>query len=244
MTERMTAVIERTEYLGKNPPKHTFNYDLHRFATQKYSTLERWEKIARSVADAIVNQTVYIYPEDRIIGRTFYGEEQKVDCYDPDFYSNSSRAEMLEKHPEYAELCDFHITSWGILGHIAWNWSRVLTMGTSGMRELCLRKLERSKGDEKAEQFYKGVIIMLDALDGWNDLHVKRLEEMGKTEEAEICRRVPKYPARNFKEAVQSFFMQHIVVMKENPFGGNSPGRLDYYLWPYTGKTSQTGIYL
>lgn len=30
--------------------------------------------------------------------------------------------------------------------------------------------------------------------------------------------------------------MQYIVVMRENPFGGNGPGRLDYYLWPYLEK--------
>ena len=27
--------------------------------------------------------------------------------------------------------------------------------------------------------------------------------------------------------------LRTIPVMRENPYGGNSPGRLDYFLWPY-----------
>ena len=33
----------------------------------------------------------------------------------------------------------------------------------------------------------------------------------------------------------------HIVLMKESPFGGNGPGRLDYYLWPYLERDLAAG---
>ena len=45
-----------------------------------------------------------------------------------------------------------------------------------------------------------------------------------------------------------SFFIKtldrlfNIVVMRENPFGGNGPGRLDYYLWPYLKKDLELGL--
>ena len=52
-------------------------------------------------------------------------------------------------------------------------------------------------------------------------------------EMAEICQRVPRFPASSFRDAVQAFWFQHLAVMFENPFGGNGPGRLDFYLWPY-----------
>jgi formate C-acetyltransferase len=45
--------------------------------------------------------------------------------------------------------------------------------------------------------------------------------------------RVPARPARTFREDVQSFYFQWLCVMYEAPYGGNSPGRLDYFLWPY-----------
>ena len=239
--ERMSVVFERSRELAKNPPLQTFTHDMHKFAIEKYSHLERWEKLARATADAVLNQEVIIFPQDRIIGRTFHSNGKPIERADSDFDWHARRKDMLDKHPEYSELCDFQITGWGIPGHIAWSWDIILKQGTSGLREICNRALGRSKDDKKAQEFLSGVIIMLDALDGWNDMHAQKLQEMGMYELAEICKRVPKYPARNFKEAVQSFFMQYIVVMKENPYGGNSPGRLDYYLWPFLEKDLNEG---
>ena len=45
---------------------------------------------------------------------------------------------------------------------------------------------------------------------------------MGKTQQAEICKKVPRYPATTFYEAIQAFYMQYIVVMSENPGGGST----------------------
>ncbi|MGI6424238.1 MAG: pyruvate formate lyase family protein [Tepidanaerobacteraceae bacterium] len=53
----------------------------------------------------------------------------------------------------------------------------------------------------------------------------KELEEI-----AEICKRVPAYPARNFKEALQSFWFIFLAI---NPSPTASMGRLDQYLYPY-----------
>jgi pyruvate-formate lyase len=38
---------------------------------------------------------------------------------------------------------------------------------------------------------------------------------------------------RNFREALQSFHFTYLATIFEAPNGGNGPGRLDYYLWPY-----------
>lgn len=232
----MDLLFKRSRELAIESPLQSFDYDVHKSAIEIYSGLPKWEKMARSVAYAITKQKIYIEPQDRIIGRTYFYNAKPVEKFDPDFDVEANRSKMLEEHPEYSELCDYFITGWGFPGHIAWNWNLILTKGTVGIRELCYRGISRYKEDKTAQEFFNGVIIMLDALDEWNDMHVQVLESMGKKEEAEICKRVPKYPARNFREAVQSFFMQYIIVIKENPYGGNSPGRLDYYLWPYLEK--------
>ena len=113
-------------------------------------------------------------------------------------------------------------------------------MGTTGMIAECESALANAK-DEKAAEFYRGVIIMLEALQAFNDKHIEVYEALGENELAERMRRVPRYGAQSFEDAVQAFFMQHIVVMRENPFGGNSPGRLDYYLWPYLERDLERG---
>ena len=232
-SERISNLFDRSRKVAINPPKSSFNYDLHRSALTIYKDLPRWEKQARAMAFAIVNQEIFIEPYDKIIGRVYYKNEIPVSERDKDFDFNAQMIEYTQKNdPEYDELNQYQLATYGSPGHVAWDWNTILRRGTDGLRQRCHMGLLRG-ADEEAEHFYNGVLIMLDALDEWNEKHVEQLLQMGKTEEAEICKRVPKYPARNFREAVQAFFMQFIVVMKEAPHGGNSPGRLDYYLWPY-----------
>jgi formate C-acetyltransferase len=125
-------------------------------------------------------------------------------------------------------------------GHICWFYDRILRYGVEGYRKKFEEGLASAKDDEAAS-FYRGVIIMLDALLEFNDKHIAEYEKIGNTELAEIMKKVPRKPAESFREAVQSYFMQHIVVMRENPFGGNGPGRLDYYLWPYLKRDLELG---
>lgn len=233
-SERIQMLFERSRKVAIDPPKSTFTKDLHAAALGRYRDLPRAEKQARAMAYAIVNQEVYIEPYDKIIGRVYYRNEEPAAQCDPDFDFNTQPRLAAEKNdPAYAELCRYQLATYGSPGHVAWDWNTVLRRGTEGLRQRAEQEAVRHAGDAAAEQFYRGVLILLDAVDAWNEKHVEALEGMGMAEEAETCRRVPKYPARSFREAVQAFFMQFILVMKENPYGGNSPGRLDYYLWPF-----------
>lgn len=234
MSDRIKILFEESRELAKNPPKSSFTSDLHSSALTLFKDLPRWEKQARAMAYAIENQKVYIKPYDKIIGRVYYHGEEKPKAYDNDFDFNTlPKLDAQKNDPKYDELCCYQLATYGTPGHVAWDWNAVLRRGTDGIRERCEVGLCRHAGDVEAEHFYKGVLIILDSIERWNDKHVEKLIEMGKDEEAEICRQVPKYAARSFREAVQSFFLQFIIVMKEEPNGGNSPGRLDYYLWPF-----------
>jgi Pyruvate-formate lyase len=50
---------------------------------------------------------------------------------------------------------------------------------------------------------------------------------------AETCRRVPRYPASSFREALQSLLFSHIINTWEDNINANSLGRLDQILYPY-----------
>ncbi|MCR6546019.1 formate C-acetyltransferase/glycerol dehydratase family glycyl radical enzyme [Dehalobacterium formicoaceticum] len=59
----------------------------------------------------------------------------------------------------------------------------------------------------------------------------KRKEEL--EEIARVCRWVPAFPARTFREAIQSLYFYQICIFMEQNAASYNPGRMDQYLWPY-----------
>lgn len=58
---------------------------------------------------------------------------------------------------------------------------------------------------------------------------------------AEICRRVPEFPARNFREAIQSFWFIHLAIEIEQMACATSPGRYGQYMYPFFKKDIEEG---
>lgn len=58
---------------------------------------------------------------------------------------------------------------------------------------------------------------------------------------AEVCRQVPKGPARTFHEAIQSLWFAHMLNTWEDYVNANSLGRLDQILYPYYKKDIAEG---
>lgn len=242
-TERIAELEKICAQRGKSKIQSHMQEDYHSSALTRFAGCEQWEKAARAMAYAIENQEIYVYPEDRIGGRVYHTNEMPVTRIDPDLDCDTKAAEAFAReYPEWKELADNHfIHGMGSAkGHITWFFDRILTLGVTGFRARYEAALQHAR-DKEAEEFYQGVLIMLDALQNFNDKHIAAYEEIGNHELAERMKKVPRYPAETFREAVQAFFMQHIVVMKENPFGGNGPGRLDYYLWPYLERDLKAG---
>lgn len=58
---------------------------------------------------------------------------------------------------------------------------------------------------------------------------------------AGMCEHVPANPARNFHEALQSFWLTHMAIILEASYIGEPPGRMDQYLYPYYIKDLEEG---
>lgn len=240
-TERIELLEQTCKKRGIESMTTHFMVDYHSSALGRFANLPHWEKLARAMAYAIENQDVFAYDDDRLGGRIYYSREAKPEKYCPELNCDTeARREFMELYPEAEELWRHQLIGGTAKGHITWFFDKILTHGTEGFKKKFEDALKHAK-DEKAAEFYQGVIIMLDALQAFNDKHIEAYEKLGNLELAERMRKVPRYPAETFREAVQAFFMQHIVVMRENPFGGNGPGRLDYYLWPYLERDIKAG---
>lgn len=240
ISERIKMLEKLCAQRGKAGMPTHFDEDYHSAAQDRFGDLPHGEKLARAMGYAIENQPVFAYEGDRIGGRIYYNEApitQKCPALD---YRSEGERKFKELYPQADELFRNQLISKVSQGHITWFFDRILTHGTEGYRALFEEALKHAR-DDRAEEFYRGVIIMLDALQAFNDKHIEAYERLGNSELAARMRKVPRYPAETFREAVQAFFMQHIVVMRENPFGGNGPGRLDYYLWPYLDRDLKAG---
>lgn len=73
-----------------------------------------------------------------------------------------------------------------------------------------------------------------------NETNMRRKKEL--LEIASACQHVPRYPARSFKEALQSLYIYHICIFMEQNAASYNPGRMDQYLYPYFKADLEKGI--
>lgn len=93
--------------------------------------------------------------------------------------------------------------------------------------------------------FLEAMIIVCDAIMIWSKRHAGLARELAAQEAdpkrkkellqmADICEHVPAYPARNFREAMQSqWFVQMFSRIEQKASAIISNGRMDQYLFPY-----------
>lgn len=101
-------------------------------------------------------------------------------------------------------------------------------------------------------EFYRGCQIALKAVVAYANRYADLAEATAAQEQdpkvkaelleiAEVCRRVPEFPARNFREAVQAFWFTHLCIEIEQAGCGASPGRYGQYMFPYYQKDMEEG---
>ena len=210
-----------------------------------------WERYARSMAYALEDEPVYLLEDELLVGMLYQipptppardeGNERLWEPY-------SAAAQMRRRQELEIES---YLRVGGAPGHVGSRWDWILERGVVGHMEVIREHLAKAR-DDKAKRLYRGALLLWESVLRWNKRHVAALREASQSASGEererlerlmaICSHVPRYPARTFHEAVQSYNMQHLAMMFENPFGGNGPGRLDYLLWPYLERDLAQGV--
>lgn len=132
-------------------------------------------------------------------------------------------------------------------GSGACNYAKVINKGLSGILAEIDERLEalpkKACNVEKME-FYRACQIALKAMIAYAHRYADLAEKTAETETdpkakaelldiAEVCRRVPEFPARNFREAQQAFWFTHLGIEIEQAGCGTSPGRFGQYMYPF-----------
>jgi len=137
------------------------------------------------------------------------------------------------------------------IAHFIVNFERLLALGTSGIiREIQEKQKEQPQSNRA---FYQGAMIALRALEAFAERYAVALEELSLRESdperrrelekmTQICRHVPRNPARTFHEALQSMLFLQIALCIESYENAVSFGRMDQLLYPYYKRDRESGI--
>lgn len=143
------------------------------------------------------------------------------------------------------------------VGHISVDYRKVLEIGLKGIKEEAQAELDAlDYGDPEAvtkSHFLESVIISVEAVicyanrlanlaaeEASRESNVQRKNELEKI--AANLRKVPEYPATNFYEALQSFWIIQAVIQIESNGHSISPMRFDQYVYPLYQKDVESGL--
>lgn len=93
--------------------------------------------------------------------------------------------------------------------------------------------------EKNADEYGKRVIKCIIDL---SDRYREEAQKQGKTELANVLKRVPRYGATSFYEALQFFRIIHFSLWFEGNYH-NTVGRFDKYMYPYLKADMEKGLY-
>ena len=139
--------------------------------------------------------------------------------------------------------------------HLAVDYGSMLEVGLRGYQERAEKlKAELDLTDPAAidkYQFYKAVLIVLDAVKGFAARYAALAREKALLaaeprrsellEIARICEKVPYEPAEPFHEAVQAVWFIQLILQIESNGHSLSYGRFDQYAYPYLASDLEKG---
>ena len=135
----------------------------------------------------------------------------------PDVFTEAEWKEIKAKH---------YIHELGYMSNLSHNYYDTISLGLLKKRET-------------ADEYGKAVIDNIIML---SDKYLEEAKKQGREDLVEILTQVPRYPARNFREALQFFRIIHYALWLEGNYH-NTVGRFDKYMYPYLKADMEKGIY-
>lgn len=135
----------------------------------------------------------------------------------PDVYTEREWAEIKKEH---------YIHELGYVSNLSPNYAKIIGQGLLAVRESADAYQQR----------------MIDAIIDLCDRYRAEAEKIGRTDVAQVLAQVPRYPARNFREALQFFRILHYSLWLEGDYH-NTVGRFDQYMYPYFEQDVKAGVY-
>jgi len=133
-------------------------------------------------------------------------------------------------------------------GETTAGYRQIIQEGTVGIRQNIEKRRERlnltAPGDYEKDRYLEAMLISAEGIEILAERYAKEAERLAAIEKdpvrkaeleeiAKTCYRVPKYPARTFREALQALYLYQVCIFMEQNAASYNPGRMDQYLYPY-----------
>ena len=135
----------------------------------------------------------------------------------PQIFTQEEWDDIKEKH---------YIHELGFMSNLSPNYYDAISVGLLAKRET-------------ADYYGKRAIDNIIKL---SDKYLEEAKKQGRSDLVEVLHQVPRYPARNFREALQFFRILHYALWLEGNYH-NTIGRFDKYIYPYLKTDIENGIY-
>lgn len=170
-------------------------------------------------------------PVDRMIDRFAYlCEEERAVILDGEqivFLRTVSNLPAIFTDKEWEEIkAKYYIHELGFMSNLSPNYYDTIATGLLKKRET-------------ADCYGKKAIDNIIKL---SDKYLEEAKKQGREDLVEVLTQVPRYPARNFREALQFFRILHFALWLEGNYH-NTIGRFDKYMYPYLKADMEKGIY-
>ena len=134
----------------------------------------------------------------------------------PDIFTEAEWAKIREQH---------YIHESGFVSNICPNYWDTIAQGL----------LKKRTGADKLEK------QMIDSIISLSDKYLAEAERIGREDIVCVLKQVPRYPARNFREALQFFRILHFALWLEGDYHV-TVGRFDKYVYPYLAADIESGV--
>jgi len=221
----LNAVFEKEHHALR---QHIDEDELLRFTSslkeQKLSDVSRAEKRLTWVLE---KEQPVILPDERIV---FTRTVQKI----PEIFTADEWTEIRKAH---------YIHEMGRVCNICSDNSYTIAVGLEQRRHEAGEALEkfRSRGELKAVFYLETVIRAIDDIEKLADRYADVASKSGREDVFLVLKRVPRYGARSFHEALQFFRILHFSLWASGNYH-NTVGRFDQYMAKYLNHDLRSGL--
>jgi pyruvate-formate lyase len=182
---------------------------------QKLTDIERAKKRLTWVLE---NEIPVILPDEKIV---FLKTIPRV----PEIFTEKEWKEIKQKH---------YVHELGRVCNISSNYEYTIAVGLEQRRKetVDVIALQRELGNKDGIEFLISVIQSIDDIENLTDRYGKLALKKGRKDIHDLLKRVPRYGARSFYEALQFFRILHFTLWASGNYH-NTTGRFDQYMWKY-----------